>query len=229
MADLPVDEAVHRVLERVAAAAERAGRAPREVRVVAAVKNVDAGRIRQAVEAGITELGENRAKDLEAKANALRDLAGPIRWHYLGAVQTNKIRYLDPVECVQTVDRLREVVALQSRAEQLDRSWEVLIEVNIAGEAQKQGIPPHQIHELLEGMGSYPRVRPRGLMLMAPQVENAEDVRGVFAQARRLHDRFAPLGLGELSMGMSDDFEVAIEEGATIVRIGRAFFSPESA
>ena len=217
--------AVRRVTDRVAGAAQRSGRSPSDVRIVAAVKGVDAGRIAQAVQAGITEVGENRARDLRDKAEALPDdVRGRVRWHFLGAIQTNKVRMLDDVVLVHGLDRPQEAAALERRTEAVDRTWDVLIEVNIGGEPSKQGIDPAAVGALLDELSVYPHVTPRGFMFVAPQAQNPEDVRWAFAEGRRLRERFHGSGLDELSMGMSDDFEVAIEEGATIVRLGRAIF-----
>lgn len=217
-----VGEAVARIRERIAAAAERAHRRPEDVTLVAVTKDgVGADAIRSAADAGIADFGEDRAKDLRTKAEAL-DQA--LRWHFIGGIQTNKISALDRAWLLHSVDRVREAKALNASAERLDRAWDVLIEVNVGGEPQKQGVAPGELEELLEGVLAYPRVRPRGLMFVAPRVKNAEDVRALFAQARALLERYAGFGLTELSMGMSDDFEVAVEEGSTIVRIGRSIF-----
>ncbi len=221
MGSAGVTEAVARVRERIAQAAARAGRRPEEVTLVAVTKGVEIEDIRSAVAAGVSDLGENRAKDLRDKAAAL-DPA--LRWHFVGGIQTNKVAALDRASLIHGLDRVREAEALQARGDLLDRSWDVLIEVNIGGEAQKQGVEPDAVAELLDAVLAYPRVRPRGLMFVAPQVKNTEDVRTMFAQARALGERFVSSGLTELSMGMSDDFEVAVEEGSTIVRIGRSIF-----
>lgn len=214
--------AVRRVRDRAAAAAERSGRSADDVRIVAAVKGVEPARIAEAVDAGITELGENVAKDLRDKARALpRD----VRWHYLGAIQTNKVRMLDAAALVHGLDRVEEAAALERRATSTDRTWDVLVEVNIGGEPSKQGIEPARVDLLLEDLSHYAHVVPRGFMFVAPEAQNPEDVRWTFAEGRRLRERYDGSGLDELSMGMSDDFEVAIEEGATIVRLGRAIFA----
>jgi len=216
-----IADAVARVAGRVAAAAERAGRDPGEVTIVAATKGVGAEAIAAAARAGLRDFGENRAKDLESKS---RSSDPSVRWHFLGAVQTNKVRFLDRAALIHGLDRLREAEALQARSERISRDWDVLLEVNMAGSGAKQGVSPEEVAGLIDGLSAYPRVRPRGLMFMAPQVENPEDVRAMFAEARALGER---CGLSELSMGMSDDFEVAVEEGSTIVRIGRAIFRPQ--
>ncbi len=209
------------VRKRVIRAAERAGRDPRDVTLVAITKGVAPVLIEEASKAGVRDFGENRARDLESKAGA----ADPeIRWHFVGSLQTNKVRLLDRASLIHSLGRVREAEALQTRGEHLGRSWDVLVQVNVAGEPQKGGVEPGRVGALVDDLGAYPRVRPRGLMFVAPQVQKAEDVRAMFAEACALRDRLANLGLVELSMGMSDDFEVAVEEGSTIVRIGRSIF-----
>jgi pyridoxal phosphate enzyme (YggS family) len=232
MNEVTIAVAVARVRERVSDAAARAGRDPDDVTVVAVTKGVDVDAIAEAGDSGIADFGENRAQDLAAKSASLDAAAGgarfarSMRWHFVGTLQTNKVRYLDRVSLIHSLDRLREAEALQARGDRLDRHWDVLVEVNIAGEPQKGGVPPEEVDRLVDGLAAYPRVRPRGLMFVAPQVENAQDVRAMFARTRALGERLSGYGLRELSMGMSDDFEVAVEEGSTIVRIGRAIFAP---
>lgn len=222
-----VEANVADVRDRVATACRRVGRPPEEVTIVAVAKGVTPDRIREAVDAGVTDIGENRAQELRDKVRVLGEEA--VRWHYVGRVQTNKVRYLDPVHMVHSVGRGKEARALEKRGAKDGRSWDVLLEVNVAGETTKQGVPPESLGALLEEMRAYPRVRVRGLMIMAPQAENPEDVRWVFAEGRRLCDRYREAldGPEELSMGMTDDLEVAVEEGATIVRVGRAIFREE--
>jgi pyridoxal phosphate enzyme (YggS family) len=208
----------------VAAAAARVGRRADEITVVAMTKGAGAEEIAEAVGAGLTDLGENDARRLAAKAATVDG----VRWHFAGRLQTNKIRYLrlGAVSLIHSLAREREAMVLQARGDAAGRDWDVLVQVNVSGEPQKGGVAPAELGPLLEALSGYRRVRPRGLMFVAPQVENAEDVRAMFAEARGLRDRYADLGLSELSMGMSDDFEVAVEEGSTIVRIGRAIFAP---
>jgi PLP dependent protein len=218
---MTIADNVTAVCERVATAAKRSGREAAGVTVVCAVKTVESSRIEEAVAAGLVDLGENDSKDLAHKAACI---SAGVRWHYLGSIQTNKVKHLDSVVLVHGVDREREAQALDRRGETVGRQWDVLIEVNLAGEATKQGVAPSEVDPLLERLRLYPHVRPRGFMFVAPQAQNPEDVRWMFAEGRKLRDRYRSVGLDELSMGMSDDFEVAIEEGATIVRIGRAIF-----
>jgi pyridoxal phosphate enzyme (YggS family) len=213
------------VQERVARAAERAGRSPAEVTIVAVSKLFPTQAIEEAAAAGIAHIGENRVQEAAAKVSSLRHL--PVTWHMIGHLQTNKAKTaLELFDIIQSVDSLRLAEALSRRA---DRPIPVLLEVNVAGEASKFGLSPQEVLQTAEAVARLPHLDMRGLMTMAPLVSDPEEVRPVFRELRRLRDA---LGLAELSMGMTDDFEVAIEEGATLVRIGRAIFGerldPES-
>lgn len=221
-----VAENLAEVTARIGAACARAGRDPGDVRLVAVSKYVTLERICEGVEAGLTDIGESRAQDLRDRAGVL---GTRVRWHFVGSIQTNKVRYLDPVDLIHSVDRIREAEAIQQRAEATGRTFDILVEVNVAGEPTKQGIAPERVGSFLEDLAAFPSIRPRGLMMVAPKAENPEDVRWVFAQMRHLRDRYraAHGGLEELSMGMTQDLEVAIEQGATMVRVGRAIFREE--
>ncbi|HVE91460.1 MAG TPA: YggS family pyridoxal phosphate-dependent enzyme [Actinomycetota bacterium] len=223
---MSVAECVADVRSRVSDACGRTGRDPAQVRIVAATKGASASQVLQAVEAGISDVGENRVQELREKR---QQLPAQVRWHFLGSVQTNKVRHLDGVWLVHGVDRMQEADALQARAERTGETRDVLIEVNVGGESSKQGIGPRELEPFVRSLSHRTSLRVRGLMIMAPRAEKPEDVRWVFADARRLRDRVRESagGLEELSMGMTDDFEVAVEEGATIVRIGRAIFREE--
>jgi hypothetical protein len=205
---------IEAVRARIAAAARRAGRDPGGVRLVAATKTVPAARLHAALAAGLVDLGENRAQELLAKAPELAGDAAPPRWHFLGALQRNKVRPLAPwVVCWQSVDRPELGPVLARHAP----GATVLVEVNLAGEAQKSGCPPDAaaaLRDELAGLG----LTVAGLMAVPPA---GDDPRPWFAALRELGGR---LGVPELSMGMTDDFETAVEEGATIVRVGRALF-----
>jgi pyridoxal phosphate enzyme (YggS family) len=202
------------VRERIAAAARRAGREPDQVQLVAATKTVPATRLRAVLAAGVADLGENRAQELLAKAPDLEGEAVPPRWHFLGGLQRNKVRALAPwVVCWQSVDRPELAPVLARNAP----GATVLIEVNLAGEPQKSGCAPDAaavLRDTLAGHG----LEVAGLMAVPPA---HDDPRPWFAALRALGER---LGVRELSMGMTDDYEVAVEEGATIVRVGRALF-----
>ena len=212
---------VARVQERIARAAMRAGRAPEEVLLVGVSKSVDVERIRRALAAGLPALGENRVQEAREKIEAL---GRPVPWHMVGHLQTNKAR--DAVllfDLIHSVDRLELARELDRRAAVAGKVAEVLVQVNLAGEATKGGFAPDELKSALEPLAGLSRLRVRGLMTIPPPVEHAEQARGRFRRLRELRDE---AGLEHLSMGMSDDFEVAVEEGATMVRVGTAIFGP---
>jgi PLP dependent protein len=223
-----IAENLAHVRTRIAAAAERSGRTSASVRLVAVTKYVSVETAAAVVSAGCHDLGESRPQELWAKAAALS--ASEVRWHVVGHLQRNKVRRTLPlVHLVQSVDSERLLVAIDGEAAQLDRRVDVLIEVNISGDAAKTGLAPAALEPLLERAASLDHVRVRGLMGMASLEGDAGVARRDFAALRALRDRLtsrvAPAGaLSELSMGMSSDFEVAIEEGSTIVRLGSILF-----
>jgi pyridoxal phosphate enzyme (YggS family) len=209
-----VAESLAEVRDRVAAAAMRAGRDPAAVTLIGASKTVAVSRIAEALDAGLTDVGENRAQELLAKAPPLAERARPPTWHFIGQLQRNKVAGLVPwVEVWHSVDRLALGEAIARRAP----GARVLVEVNLGEEPAKGGAAPAAVGALVEGLAGLDLVV-SGLMTVVP-LEG--DPRGWFAALREMS---ANLGLNELSMGMSGDFEVAIEEGATMVRVGRAIF-----
>ena len=212
---------VARVQERIARAAMRAGRAPEEVLLVGVSKSVDVERIRRALAAGLPALGENRVQEAREKIGAL---GRPVPWHMVGHLQTNKAR--DAVllfDLIHSVDRLELARELDRRAAAAGKVAGVLVQVNLAGEGTKGGFPPDELKSALESLAGLSWLRGRGLMTIPAPVERAEASRGWFRRLREFRDE---AGLEHLSMGMSDDFEVAVEEGATIVRVGTAIFGP---
>ena len=215
---------VERVREAIARACGRAGRSPGDVVLVAVSKTVEPERIRLAVAAGVPALGENRVQEAREK---IETLGRPVPWHLIGSLQTNKAkeaaRLFDWVESVDRVELARE---LNRRAHALDRTLDVLIQVNLAEEPQKGGVPPGELKALLDALVGLESLRVRGLMAIPPAVAGAEAARPYFRRLRKLRDG---AGLEHLSMGMSGDFEVAIEEGATVVRVGTAIFGPRPA
>jgi pyridoxal phosphate enzyme (YggS family) len=211
-----VAAAVTDVRARIAAAAHRAGREPSAVTLVAATKTVPTERIVEAVTAGVADVGENRAQELLAKAAALATLTPAPRWHFLGPLQRNKVRALAPVvSCWQSIDRL----ALGDTVARHAPGAQVFVEVNLAGERQKAGCPPGEAAALVDALRERGLVV-AGLMAVPPL---GDDPRRWFA---RLRDLAGTVHVTGLSMGMSDDFEAAVEEGATLVRVGRALFGP---
>jgi pyridoxal phosphate enzyme (YggS family) len=221
------------VRERVAAACERAGRSPDEVTVVGVSKTFPAALVVEACRAGLSDIGENRVQEAAAKIAAIEALGSRPRWHLVGHLQTNKVKTaLGLFDIIHSVDsvHLAEFISRQAasrpagaagQAARQEGPLPILLEVNVAGEASKFGLRPEETGRALEQMARLPGLAVQGLMTVAPLVDDPEEVRPVFRELRRLRDA---LGLRHLSMGMTDDFEVAIEEGATIVRIGRAIF-----
>jgi hypothetical protein len=215
---------VERIRERVARAAARAGRREDDILVVAVSKTVDVGRIRGAVAAGIRALGENRVQEAKAK---IAQLGRVVPWHLIGHLQTNKVRdALTLFDLIQSVDRLELARECDRRARARGRPLDALLEINVAGEPSKTGFSPAELPAALDGVAALDHLRVLGLMAIPPAGERAEDSRPWFKTLRALAERH---GLREVSMGMSGDFEVAIEEGATMVRVGTAIFGTRPA
>lgn len=227
------------VRARIAAACERAGRRPDEVRLVAVTKQVALPLVVEAFRAGARDFGENRVFDALARQDGLaRLLAGagvdpaPVRWHFIGHLQRNKAaRAAGRFALLHGLDSLELAQALSARAAAGGLREAVLLEVNVSGEAQKHGTAPAELPRLLDGCAALPGLEVRGLMAMAPWGAGEAPARRVFGELRSLAERERArtgLPLPELSMGMSDDFEAAVLEGATIVRIGGAIFGPRT-
>jgi len=194
---------------------------------MAVSKTVEPERIRQALDAGITLLGENYVQEAREKIPVV---GRPAVWHMIGHLQTNKVKYVvNLFDWIHSVDRLELARELDKRAGQRSRRLNVLIEVNVSGEASKNGAAPGQVLELVRQISILPNVSVRGLMTMPPYSDDPENSRPCFIVLRQLRDEIVSaalpgISMDELSMGMTDDFEVAIEEGATIIRVGRAIF-----
>jgi len=219
---------VARVRARIADAAARAHRRPEEVLLVGVTKTVPLDRIREAVACGLRALGENRVQEARQK---VPELPG-VSWHLIGSLQRNKVKEaLRLFQVIHSVDSfaLAEEISRRAAADGGRGPAEVLIEVHISGEPEKRGVAPEDAADLVRRAAGLPGVRVRGLMAMAPLVDRAEEARPFFRRLRELRDRIGDahpgLALSELSMGMTNDFEVAVEEGATMVRIGRALFA----
>jgi PLP dependent protein len=207
------------VRRRIDAARERGGHAATEVTLVGVTKTHPVEAIVAAHEAGLTDVGENRVQEARPKIDELRSRGVTPVWHLVGHLQTNKVTAaLDLFDILHGVDSERLARAISQRA---SRPVRVLLEVNVAGEPSKFGVAPADVAGMAERVGALPGIELLGLMTVAPQADDPEDVRPVFRRLRELRDA---AGLRELSMGMTDDFEVAVEEGATIVRVGRAIF-----
>jgi hypothetical protein len=216
------------VRERLADVCQRCGRRPEEVQLVAVSKTFTADLIRQAIAAGQRDFGENYVQEWQEKHEALAGEA--LRWHFIGHLQANKAKFLvGRVHLIHAVHDLRLIEELQKRAERSDTAVDVLIEVHTTDEATKFGVTPAQTLELVKHGSQHRRVRIRGLMTMGPFADDPNDSRPSFQQLRSLQQRIAGEGIENvmmehLSMGMTHDMDVAVEEGATIVRIGTAIF-----
>ncbi|HJR44035.1 MAG TPA: YggS family pyridoxal phosphate-dependent enzyme [Actinomycetota bacterium] len=223
---MTVAERLEVVRRQVARAAARGGRAAADVTIVAVTKGFSAGVIADAVRAGAVDLGENRAQELREKAIAV---TGDVRWHFIGHLQTNKARHVVGLATViHSVDRLALADEVARRARSAGFVQEVLVEVNIAGEASKHGVEPARAAALAREVAALDGLAVRGLMAMAPLADDPERSRPYFKDLRGLGEEVAAEvpGATQLSMGMSRDFEVAVEEGATLVRVGEAIFGP---
>jgi pyridoxal phosphate enzyme (YggS family) len=218
---------IQEIEQRLARACERAGRKREEVLLLGASKYANAERIREAYQCGVRVFGESRAQDFLKKFEELKDL--PIDWHFIGNLQTNKVKYIiDKVSLIHSLDRQSLAEEIQKRAERLGKVQDVLIEVNVGKEETKGGVYEEDLEKLFEYCLSLKNLRVLGLMAIPPYKENPEEVRPYFVKLRKLKEKLEELykiKLPHLSMGMSEDFEVAVEEGATIVRIGSAIFS----
>jgi pyridoxal phosphate enzyme (YggS family) len=213
------------VRERIAAACDRCGRSLADVRLLPVTKTVPANVLRLAYAAGISEFGENKLQEARDKRAMLAEL--PIRWSIIGHLQTNKVKYLVRFASeFHALDSLRLADELNRRLDAEGRDLDVFVQVNTSGEASKYGLAPGDLVPFVERLSDYPRLKPRGLMTLAVFSADTERVRGCFRLLRDLRDRMVKIhpDLTQLSMGMSGDFEVAIEEGATVVRVGQAIF-----
>ena len=214
-----IAERVEDVRRRIASACDRSGRSPEEITLVAVTKGVALDAILEAVEAGVHHVGENRVQEAEAKQASLADINALVTWHMVGHLQTNKVKTaLGLFDIIHSVDSLHLAEAVSRSA---TKPVPVFLEVNITGENTKFGLSADELIRDGATVALLPNLEVRGLMMVAPQAADAEHVRPHF---RRLREAAERLDLRELSMGMSDDFEMAVEEGATHVRIGRAIF-----
>ena len=220
-----IAENLERVREQIAQAAARAGRVAEEIELVAITKTHPAEKVREAIEGGQTLFGESRVQEARAK---IPELPSNLRWHFVGHLQKNKIRHALPLfEMIHSVDSLNVAQDINRIAGEQGMHPRVLLEVNVAGEGSKFGFSPDKLRDQMEELLALPRLSILGLMTIPPLVEEAEASRKYFVQLRELRDRLQTkfhVDLAQLSMGMTEDFAVAVEEGATRVRVGTAIF-----
>ncbi|HBR01268.1 MAG TPA: YggS family pyridoxal phosphate-dependent enzyme [Ruminiclostridium sp.] len=215
------------VRQNIRSAALKAGRNPDDILLLGVTKTVDVEMMQRSYDLGITDFGENRVQEFVRKSDIINRKCN---WHIIGRLQTNKVRYLDQrIALIHSLDRLELAEALQKRGERLNYIFPVLIEVNVSGESTKAGIQPDEVKNFLLKLSKMGNIKVKGLMTIAPYTENAEEVRGVFRDLRKLsvdmlRERVENISMDQLSMGMSGDYQIAVEEGATIVRVGSALF-----
>lgn len=227
---MSIAENIEHVRNEMRLACERSGRKIEDVTLIAVTKYVETARIREAVDAGITEIGENRAQEFTEKLTFYKQ--NRLRADFIGQLQTNKVKYIcGNADLIQSVDREPLLDAIHTFAERHNLVQDILIEVNIGREAQKGGVLPEDLLSLVERIKGLSHVRLRGLMCVPPAVER-EAVRPYFREMRQWYERIKAanpeLPIDTLSMGMSHDYPVAIEEGATVVRVGTAIFGPRN-
>lgn len=223
-----IPENIQQVRLRIASACTRAGRKPSEVTLVAISKTFPGSIVGDAVRAGVRDIGENYVQELLEKREQLAD--EDIRWHFVGHLQSNKVKYIaDWVHLIHALDSDGVAREIDKRAEKAHRVIDVLIEVNTTGESSKFGVQPDRAAGFVKSLAPYANIRIAGLMTIGPFLPDPESSRPMFRQLRHLKEEVTALGqsnvaMTHLSMGMTGDFEVAIEEGATLVRIGTAIF-----
>lgn len=220
------DENYKYICERIAEAALKSGRKPEDVTLLAATKTVDVETINHAIASGITHIGENRVQELLSKYDSL----APVHKHLIGHLQTNKVKdIIEKVELIHSVDSVKLAREIEKQAEKHECEMDILLEVNIGGEESKSGFAPETLYESVCEIAQLRRVHIRGLMAIPPICENAEENRKYFS---KMHNMFLDIAAKKidnssmdiLSMGMSDDYDVAVSEGATLVRVGTALF-----
>jgi len=227
-----IEENLDKIRTRIKEASRRVGREPESVVIVAAVKEVSPQLIKEALACGVKVIGENRVQDAQKNRALIGDEA---EWHMIGHLQTNKAKKaLSIFSMIQSLDSLRLAEEMSEHAKKLGREVDVLVEVNVSGEATKFGVQPGEAVGFIERVAQLERLRVRGLFTIGIFSPNPEDSRTCFRTLRELRERIEGLGIGGvsmdyLSMGMTDDFEVAVEEGSNMVRIGRGIFGPRPA
>lgn len=219
------------IMDRIDRAAQRSGRSYKDIKLIAVTKTVDTDRIKRIIEEGIIDLGENRVQEYAEKADILGE---GCNWHLIGHLQTNKVKYIvDRISMIHSVDRLELASEIHKRASKIGRTVDVLIQVNVSGEESKFGISPEFAFELVKQASLLKNIKVRGLMTIAPYTDDIKTLRYVFRKLRDLSidiekENYDNISMDFLSMGMSNDFEVAIEEGSNMVRIGTALFGKRS-
>jgi pyridoxal phosphate enzyme (YggS family) len=218
---------LHIVRDKVSQAALKVGRNPEDIQIIAVTKTVDIPQMEEAIAAGITAVGENRVQEITKKYPLLKE---KVDWHLIGHLQTNKVKYIiDKVRLIHSLDRFSLVKEISKRAQQQGIVMPVLVQVNVAEEESKFGLKVEEVIPFLKDIVGIKGLKILGLMTMAPFVEDAEEVRYVFRDLRNLAEKITKqaipgVEMKHLSMGMTNDYEVAVEEGATLIRVGTGIF-----
>jgi pyridoxal phosphate enzyme (YggS family) len=222
-----IQDNIARIRERIADVCLKAGRKTEEVHLLAVTKNVPAEKIAEALSFGVGDIGESRIQESGEKFSLLRPSHPTVQWHMIGHLQRNKVnRAVEVFDVLQSVDSKRLLEAVERRAGELGKAQRCLVEIKVSEEAEKTGLPLNEIEDFMGWSVALKNVRIEGLMTIAPYFEDQEKTRPYFAQARRQFEKFFKTGI--LSMGMSSDFEAAIQEGSTMVRVGTAIFGERS-
>lgn len=216
------------IRKNIDSATKRVNRSNDEITILAVTKTVDVDKVKEAMESGICAAGENKPQELARKYDAIGD---ELKWHLIGSLQTNKVKYIiDKVDMIHSLDRVSLCDEIQKRAENIDRIIDCLVQVNISKEESKHGLKEEDVIEFIKYVSQkYKNIKIKGLMTMAPFTANEDEIRSIFRGLKKLSIEIDNLNIQnvdmqELSMGMSNDYEIAIEEGATIVRVGTSIF-----
>jgi len=226
-----IQDNISEILHKITAVCERVGRDPGEIALVGVTKFADAPQINEAIQSGLKHIGENKVQEAQKKFSLIKDFDIKVTRHMIGHLQTNKVKHaLESFDLIQSVDSLKLATALETQAAKQNRNIDILLQVNVAGEKQKFGSEPSEVLPLIEELIKLRHVHLMGLMTIAPFTQDAEITRKCFKDLRLLRDKISGqftdgnVEMKYLSMGMTDDYEIALEEGSNMVRIGRAIF-----
>jgi len=225
-----IKKKLEKINEKIKKAALKANRSPEDIKLVAVTKTATVEQIKEAISAGVKTIGENKVQEAKGKYQVLSADIADIEWHLVGHLQTNKVKYaIEIFDLIHSVDSIKLAEEIDKRSLQFGIMTNILVEVNVSGEETKYGIKPEEVEPFLKEISEFSRIKVRGLMTIAPIAEDKEEVRPYFRKLRELSEKIENKNIKNvkmdyLSMGMTDDFEVAIEEGANMVRIGRGIF-----
>ncbi|MBS4534206.1 YggS family pyridoxal phosphate-dependent enzyme [Clostridium sp. D2Q-14] len=225
---MSINENIKEIERKINEACKRTNRSREDINLIAVTKTISVDIISEAIELGMTDIGENKVQEITAKYDALNDY--DLTWHMIGHLQSNKVKYIiDKVDLIHSLDRKSLAKELNKRAKKIDRVINALVQVNIAEEESKFGLKKEDVMDFLKMLEGYPYIKVKGLMVMAPYAEESENVRYVFRDAKALFEKIKKKELSNvemkyLSMGMTNDFEIAIEEGANLIRVGTGIF-----